>query len=234
MAKKVKDSGTSPSEYDMAREKGRQDIERLRKAKTVMFDNRSKRLTIELDNGVVFMIPAAMIQIFDNADKEDIAEVEILLDGIYLRWPRLGEDLKLQSLIEGVFGTAKWMAGLKEHFSALGKKGGSVRSLRKQKSSVKNGRKGGRPRIQNELRVSKNLSENAWKVSGNKSISAAINPATKKSFGTQKEAVDYAREIAGSHNAKIVIDRRDRSSKASSNKSKSAPKSSPTSSKNRG
>ena len=29
---------------------------------------------------------------------------------------RLDEDLKVQSLLDGTFGTVKWMRGLKEHF----------------------------------------------------------------------------------------------------------------------
>ncbi len=38
------------------------------------------------------------------------------------------------------------MDNLNEHLSAIGKKGGSSRSLAKRKASAENGKKGGRPK----------------------------------------------------------------------------------------
>jgi len=48
--------------------------------------------------------------------------------------------LYLPALLEGVFGSPRWMAGL------LGKSGGLARTAAKVAAARKNGSKGGRPR----------------------------------------------------------------------------------------
>ncbi len=83
------------------------------KARHVSFDKKSKTLKVELTNDVVFLVPTRVIQIFDSANLEEIKNVELLLDGLYLHWPCLDEDLKVQSLVEGIFGMAQWMESLK-------------------------------------------------------------------------------------------------------------------------
>lgn len=105
-----------------------------------------KKLKITLVNGVVLIVPTHLIQILDGATVDEVKDLEVLLDGVYIRWPRLDEDLKVQSLLEGTFGTSRWMTGLKEHLAELGRKGGSIRSEAKTESARKNGAKGGRPR----------------------------------------------------------------------------------------
>jgi hypothetical protein len=87
-----------------------------------------------------------LIQILHNATAAQINDVEIAVGGLYLRWKSLDEDLFVPNLIQGVFGTRKWLGELKEHLSAAGRKGGAARSEVKRKSSAENGKKGGRPR----------------------------------------------------------------------------------------
>jgi hypothetical protein len=87
-----------------------------------------------------------LIQVLNGATQNRIGDVELLLDGLYVRWPQLDEDVKIQSLIEGTFGTAKWMRGLRIHLAELGRKGGRSRSASKTLASRLNGAKGGRPR----------------------------------------------------------------------------------------
>ena len=54
-------------------------------------------------------------------------------------WEELDSHLSVPGLVAGTFGTKRWM-------SELGRKGGSVRSEAKAKSSRENGKLGGRPK----------------------------------------------------------------------------------------
>ncbi len=92
------------------------------------------------------MIPVNLIQILQNATDEQINDVEIAIEGLYLRWISLDEDLFVPNLLQGVFGTQKWMDDLNDHLSAIGRKGGTSRSDAKRQASAENGKKGGRPR----------------------------------------------------------------------------------------
>ena len=134
------------STVDLPRQRGREHMESSPRARTVSLDKSGQTLKIELVNDVVFMVPTRLVQILNGADEEQVREVELLLDGLYLRWPRLDEDLRVQSLIEGTFGTTKWMTSLREHLAELGRKGGQSRSAAKSTASRANGVRGGRPK----------------------------------------------------------------------------------------
>jgi hypothetical protein len=116
------------------------------KAKTVSYNAKTKRIVIELESGATAIIPTGLIEILRDASVEQIKDVEIAIEGLYLRWQGLDEDLFVPHLLQGIFGTRKWMEGLREHLSRAGKKGGASRTEAKRKASSENGRKGGRPR----------------------------------------------------------------------------------------
>jgi len=146
MDKRVNPTKTKATVRDVARFRGLRRLTDAPRAKSVLYDRACKSITIELLNGVVISVPTHLIQILDKAKPTEIANIELLLDGLYVRWPKLDEDLKIQSLIEGTFGTAKWMNGLKTHLAELGRKGGRSQSVTKTIASRLNGAKGGRPR----------------------------------------------------------------------------------------
>jgi hypothetical protein len=93
----------------------------------------------ELNDGVVTGFPRRLLQGLENASPEDLNEIELEGGGTGLFWPRLNVAHYLPGLIDGVFGTRKWMAD-------LGRRGGSVKSDRKTAAVRKNGKKGGRPK----------------------------------------------------------------------------------------
>jgi hypothetical protein len=97
------------------------------------------RLVIELATGVELAIPRKLMQGLENATPAQISGVEVDNFGSALHWESLDVDHYVPDLIDGVFGTRKWM-------SELGKLGGSSRSAAKRKASRANGLKGGRPR----------------------------------------------------------------------------------------
>jgi Protein of unknown function (DUF2442) len=85
------------------------------------------------------MIPREDLQGLQSATKEQIAQVEILGNGTGLHWPALNLDYYVPSLLRRIYGNKKWMA-------AIGRSGGSVKSLAKKRAARVNGLKGGRPR----------------------------------------------------------------------------------------
>ncbi|MBA2495148.1 MAG: DUF2442 domain-containing protein [Acidobacteria bacterium] len=95
-----------------ATRRGEKEMANAPKAKKVNFDRKTKRLLIDLQNGITILVPISIIQIFQNATNEEIADVELLLNGLYLRWNQLDEDLSVPNLLEGRFGTPKWMSKL--------------------------------------------------------------------------------------------------------------------------
>ncbi len=133
-------------EFDEATRRGQETLAASPKAKAISYSVRLKRISVELENGAVVVIPSKLIQILHNATAAQINDVEIAVGGLYLRWKSLDEDLFVPNLIQGVFGTVKWLGELKEHLSTAGRKGGAARSEVKRKSSAENGKKGGRPR----------------------------------------------------------------------------------------
>ncbi len=116
------------------------------RARRAAFDRKTRRLVVDLENGTTFIVPVDLVQILRDATDEQIAAVETKVHGIYLGWEELDEDLTLEHLMAGVFGTQKWMSGLREHLADAGRKGGASRSAAKTRAAVENGKKGGRPR----------------------------------------------------------------------------------------
>ena len=109
-------------------------------AVSARFDRRASRIVIELNTGVQVAFPSRLAEDLAGAAPDDLAEIEISPAGLGLHWPRLDADLYIPALLQGVFGSKRWMA------AKLGAAGGKVRSGVKAAASRENGRKGGRPR----------------------------------------------------------------------------------------
>lgn len=117
------------------------------RALSVRFDRASKRLQIELQDGVAMMIPISSIQGLENAKAREIESVELLAQGHALHWSTLDVDLTVPGLVAGIFGTKQWMRQIASGFlSEAGRKGGSATTKAKRVSSRANGKLGGRPR----------------------------------------------------------------------------------------
>ena len=104
------------------------------------YDSRGGRLVIELHNGVQIATPVSLIEGLANATPADLAAVEITSGGLGLHWPRLDADVHVHSVMQGLFGSPKWMAAL------LGAQGGRATTAIKRLAARRNGAKGGRPR----------------------------------------------------------------------------------------
>jgi hypothetical protein len=104
------------------------------------YDRRRSRVVVCLDNGLELTFPPELAEGLHQAASVDLAKIEISPTGLGLHWPKLDADLYLPALINGVLGSARWMAGL------MGRKGGRARTTAKVAAARANGRRGGRPR----------------------------------------------------------------------------------------
>jgi len=104
------------------------------------YDRKASRIVVRLNTGLELAFPPALAEGLADAAPADLAEIEISPAGLGLHWPKLDADLYIPALLQGVFGSRRWMA------AQLGAAGGRARTKDKATSSRANGRKGGRPR----------------------------------------------------------------------------------------
>lgn len=109
-------------------------------AVSARYDRRTGRIVVTLNTDVQLAVPVRRIEGLADAAAGDLAEIEISPAGLGLHWPRLDADVYVPALLQGVFGSKRWMA------SQLGAEGGKARSTAKTVAARENGRKGGRPR----------------------------------------------------------------------------------------
>lgn len=109
-------------------------------AMSARFDPRGARIVVSLSNGLDIGVPVTLAQGISGAKPADLNDIVITPTGLGLHWPRLDADLYLPALLEGVFGTRKWMA------QSMGKIGGRSTSTAKKEAARANGKLGGRPR----------------------------------------------------------------------------------------
>lgn len=104
------------------------------------YDPPAGRIVIDLNTGAQLAVPARSIEGLAEAVLDDLSEIEISPSGLGLSWPALDVDVYVPALLQGVFGSKRWMAAL------LGASGGRVSSAAKTEAARRNGRKGGRPK----------------------------------------------------------------------------------------
>ena len=109
-------------------------------AVSARYDRRRSRVVVALNTGVELTFPTQRAEGLADASPDSLAEIEISPAGLGLHWPRLDADLYVPALLQGVFGSKRWMA------RQLGAEGGRSRTAAKIAASRENGRKGGRPR----------------------------------------------------------------------------------------
>lgn len=128
-------------EYQEATRRGRERLEALPKAAGAEYDKKTKRLVLNLTNGVVLLVPVGLIQGLQTDDDEALSDFELVLQGSQIHWETLDVQFYIDSFLRGVFGTPGWMA-------EIGARGGTSRSDAKRQASRENGKKGGRPKKQ--------------------------------------------------------------------------------------
>ena len=104
------------------------------------YDRKHKRVVIQLSSNLDVSFSPDVAQGLENAMPSQLDQIEITPSGFGLHFPKLDADLYLPAILQGVFGSKKWMA------AQLGHAGGRSRSTAKKAASRANGRLGGRPK----------------------------------------------------------------------------------------
>lgn len=109
-------------------------------ATSAYFDRKSKNIIVTLSSGVGIFFSPKDAQGLEDGTPAQLSEVEITASGFGLHFPKLDADLYVPAILEGFFGSRKWMA------ARLGAAGGSSRSKPKAAAARANGSLGGRPK----------------------------------------------------------------------------------------
>ncbi len=126
MGKKIKlgkfevDEDELKRQFVEAAERGKKFLVESPKALSAKYEPKSKRLVLEINNGATLIVPTENIQGLRGASDTDLSEIELFLEGTTLHWEKLDVDFYISSLMNGVFGTPKWMAELKSEIQAEG------------------------------------------------------------------------------------------------------------------
>ena len=111
------------------------------------FDRRTGRVVIELSSGLEVGFLPENAEGLAEASPAELEKIEITPSGYGIHFPKLDADLYLPALLQGFYGSKKWMA------AGLGRLGGASRSHAKVSASRKNGKLGGRPRAREAVRM---------------------------------------------------------------------------------
>src|SRR5258707_15834360 len=104
------------------------------------YDRRSGRVVVSLSSGVDVTFVPHVAQGLESAKPAQLDTIKISPSGLGLHFPKVDADLYLPALLEGVFGSRRWMA------ARLPERERGGRSAAKSTASRKNGGLGGRPR----------------------------------------------------------------------------------------
>jgi Protein of unknown function (DUF2442) len=125
-------------QLETANERGAEAIARGPVARAVRYEARRALIVVSLEGGCEFAFPASLAEGLVGASRTKLARIDVSPNGLGLHWPLLDVDLYIPSLMEGVFGSRRWM-------QQIGALGGASRSPVKKKASRQNGKRGGRP-----------------------------------------------------------------------------------------
>lgn len=125
--------------HEKARTLGRADREGFPHATAAAYSPEHDLIVVDLENGAKFAFPPRIAQGLENANAEQLSEIELSPGGYGLQWPKLETALSVRGLLMGVFGSELWAR-------EFARRGGRVRSPAKAAAARANGAKGGRPR----------------------------------------------------------------------------------------
>ena len=127
-------------EIDRANAQGAQQLTTTPTVVAARYDPGTDRIVMGLSNHLEVSFPAHEVEGLETATPADLEQIEINPPGFGLHFPTIDADLYVPALLQGVFGSERWMA------ARLGTRGGKARTAAKAAASRKNGNLGGRPR----------------------------------------------------------------------------------------
>lgn len=103
------------------------------------YDEGSDKVVICLSDDAELRLPRKKLQFLGQADSKQLSHIKIEAAGTILHWPYLDVDHYVPGLLQGVFGTRRYM-------QEIGRVGGSKKSTAKTIAARANAKKGGRPK----------------------------------------------------------------------------------------
>ena len=97
------------NESRAAQRRGRDQLKNLPRAVSARYDSRLNRLLVVLTNRLEVAIAPETVQILQHATPAELGSVEVTAPGFELFFPALDDGLWLPTLLEGTFGTQRWM-----------------------------------------------------------------------------------------------------------------------------
>lgn len=126
-------------EFEAANRRAVKRIRKTPRATSVRYERNRNRLVIGLSTGIEVAFRPRDAQGLERANPHQLDTIEISPSGLGIHFPKLDADIYLPALLEGFFGSKRWIA------AALGKIGGSVSTKAKAEAARRNGKLGGRP-----------------------------------------------------------------------------------------
>jgi hypothetical protein len=83
-------------------------------ASSVRYLKQDDLLLIVLKSGRRVAIPVEELQDLAGAERDAVAEVELVGSGSALHWEKLDVDFRVEESADGIYGDQHWMAGLKD------------------------------------------------------------------------------------------------------------------------
>src|ERR1700679_2310181 len=78
------------------------------------YDSRRGLIVITLEGGCEFAFPVAFAEELADAPRSKLRKIKISPNGLGLHWPLLDADLYVPGLIEGAFGSRRWMQQIRK------------------------------------------------------------------------------------------------------------------------
>ncbi len=105
--------------FKEADKRGKERLKTEPRAKSATYDPKTRRVIIELLNGCVFIVPVDLLQGLRGASDEDLADFSLMPRGFDLHWHKLDAQFTVFGLLQGRFGTKRWMAELERSGSRI-------------------------------------------------------------------------------------------------------------------
>jgi len=105
---------TTDAEIDAAMQQARIYEKYDQRVIRATYSGLTDKILLRMESGATHSIPRNLIQGLSKASKSDLKNIELLGRGTGLYWPSLDVAHYVPRLLQGVYGSQKWMAALRE------------------------------------------------------------------------------------------------------------------------
>src|SRR5665213_977801 len=102
------------SEIDAALVRARKYAKYDRRVLKAVYSKTTDSLRLILNDGATYTVPCYLIQGLTGAQPRELGRIQIVGDGTGLLWPLLDVAHYAPGLLQGVFGTEKWMTAISQ------------------------------------------------------------------------------------------------------------------------